>query len=64
MLDGVVIVKTHGYVLNSAEWGDSLYRPLTASQTEPNRLVSLVAIPYYVWDNRGLSTMRVWIPYR
>lgn len=24
--------------------------------------VQLVAIPYYAWGNRGISTMRVWVP--
>ncbi len=33
--------------------------PVTAGQPEP---LQLTLVPYYVWSNRGPSTMRVWIP--
>lgn len=64
LLDGVVVIKARGYAVDSASWGDALYRPLSAQKSTDRRPVSLVAIPYYAWDNRGLTAMRVWIPLR
>jgi DUF1680 family protein len=62
VLDGVVIVKGRGQAVDSAAWGDDLYRPLGAHSAVARRSIGLVAIPYYAWDNRGLTAMRVWIP--
>ena len=42
----------------------SAFRP-TASPAWPGpeaRAVTVTAIPYFQWDNRGPGTMRVWIP--
>lgn len=48
------------------ETDDALYRPLagpaTTPVTAPAQPVALTAIPYYVWGNRGMKSMRVWIP--
>ena len=35
---------------------------LTASGARPAQRVTLTAVPYFQWDNRGPGAMRVWIP--
>jgi DUF1680 family protein len=61
LLGGIVVLRAPGQVIAAAEWGDALYRPanLAAVSAAP---AELTAIPYYAWGNRGLKTMRVWIP--
>ena len=48
--------------LDSLPWDDQLYRPLAPLDGVTKRQVGLVAIPYFAWANRGLESMRVWIP--
>jgi DUF1680 family protein len=44
------------------EWAPGeLYRPLTAATPRP---ITLKAIPYYAWGNRGDTDMTVWLPVR
>ncbi len=43
----------------SPDWANSLYREISTQKPEP-AIIRL--IPYYAWDNRGLSEMTVWIP--
>lgn len=62
LLDGVVVIKARGYAVDTADWGDALYRRLEAPDNAARRPMELTAIPYYAWDNRGLTAMRVWIP--
>jgi DUF1680 family protein len=61
-LGGVTVLHADGFVLNPQTWGKDLYQPL-AAPLPPERLpVRLSAIPYYAWGNRGLKSMRVWVP--
>lgn len=55
VLSGNVILKLKGSKLVSSE---ELY------SEEPPRVeeVSITAIPYYTWGNRGVNQMRVWMP--
>jgi DUF1680 family protein len=55
-------VEANGYVVNSKSWANELYRPLSQSNDVEMNQVKLVALPYFVWGNRGLASMRVWIP--
>ncbi len=41
-----------------AEATDALYRPAPAAVTP----TQLVAVPYYIWANRGPNRMLVWLP--
>jgi DUF1680 family protein len=41
-----------------------LYRAGSGSRTAPTQEVTLVAIPYFRWANRGVRDMRVWLPIR
>ncbi|MCB8979926.1 MAG: glycoside hydrolase family 127 protein [Ardenticatenaceae bacterium] len=43
-------------------WGDALYRPLTDIPPTDAMPVMLTAIPYFAWGNRGMKSMRVWLP--
>lgn len=55
LLSGVRLLKVPGVRMRRT---DELY--LSAKpQTEP---VTITAIPYYAWGNRGLNEMRVWLP--
>ncbi len=62
LLGGVVRIEAGGKALNPAGWESSLYR--AAAQLEPleARPVTLAAVPYFAWGNRGLDTMRIWMP--
>ena len=63
-LGGMMAINVRGQVVDSAAWGDDLYRPLDGAAQTDEAAAHLVAIPYYAWDNRGLTAMRVWIPLR
>lgn len=64
LLGGVMTVKATGYQTDRSDWHE-LYRPLISRDENQSseQKVKLTAIPYYVWGNRGLKSMRVWIPY-
>lgn len=69
LLSGVMIVEGKGYQQDRSNWPDAsrgLYRPLILENENrhSDRKVKLTAIPYYAWGNRGLKSMRVWIPRR
>ncbi len=59
---GVMMVQASGYALEADEWRNRLYRRLSADGGPLRRPVTLSAIPYYAWANRGAEAMRVWIP--
>lgn len=61
LLGGVMLVEAQGLVEDAAAWGDDLYRPLGADSASRTSL-TLKAIPYYAWANRGPAGMRVWVP--
>jgi uncharacterized protein len=66
LLGGVVTLEATGYLRHrSGEPNHGLYRPMSpGDETQASdRKVKLTAIPYYAWGNRGLKSMRVWIPY-
>lgn len=67
LLGGVMSVEGTGYQIDRSTWQDHdrLYRPLILQNENRHseRRVKLTAIPYYAWGNRGLKSMRVWIPY-
>jgi DUF1680 family protein len=55
-------VEADGYVVSPEEWQYDLYRMADEVKVDNKHKVLLTAIPYYVWGNRGLNSMRVWIP--
>jgi DUF1680 family protein len=57
LLGGIVVLRGTGAALMDTDWEDTLYRPHPPA-TQP---ASIMAIPYYAWDNREPGPMRVWI---
>ncbi len=57
LLGGVVTIAGEGVTGDSTPWRGGLYRTISAP-----RHVAFQAIPYYAWDNREPSPMRVWLP--
>jgi DUF1680 family protein len=57
IFDGVVTAVANALALDLTDWDDLLYR----RQPPKMYLTTLKAIPYYLWCNRGASTMQVWI---
>jgi DUF1680 family protein len=65
LLGGVIALEGVGYQRDRSSWQENgLYRPLIQENGNqpPDRKMKLTAIPYYAWGNRGLKSMRVWIP--
>jgi DUF1680 family protein len=46
-------------VIKGGDWSQKLYREYRPQSTET---MKITLIPYYAWDNRGLSEMTVWLP--
>ncbi len=67
LLGGVMTLEGTGYQTDRSHWAEhGLYRPLTLGNGNGHvrQKLKLTAIPYYAWGNRGLKSMRVWIPHR
>ncbi len=65
LLGGVIALEGVGSQRDRSSWQENgLYRPLIQENGNqpPDRKMKLTAIPYYAWGNRGLKSMRVWIP--
>ncbi len=56
-----VAIEVSGQMLSST-WGEALYRPLHEQPQIEMHPVQLKAIPYFLWGNRGMESMRIWIP--
>jgi DUF1680 family protein len=58
LLGGIVVIEGEALSESSVEWGvQELYRPMQALK-QPQRMK---AIPYYLWGNRAIGEMCVWI---
>lgn len=62
LLGGLVVVEAAGLAEEMSAWHGALYRPLAGAVEAATRPVALKAIPYYAWGNRGMGSMRVWMP--
>ncbi|HLO28473.1 MAG TPA: beta-L-arabinofuranosidase domain-containing protein [Anaerolineales bacterium] len=65
LLGGLMTLEGVGYQRDRDGWPEQgLYRPLNPNNADQSshRKVKSTAIPYYAWGNRGLKSMRVWIP--
>jgi len=56
-----VAIQVTGQML-SPTWGEALYLPLDERPQTEARPVQLNAIPYFLWGNRGMKSMRIWVP--
>ncbi|OPZ92452.1 MAG: Non-reducing end beta-L-arabinofuranosidase [candidate division TA06 bacterium ADurb.Bin417] len=57
-LKGLVLLKGRGWRASRAGWEKRLYSD-RAPKLEP---APVIAVPYFVWDNRAAGPMRVWLP--
>jgi hypothetical protein len=62
LLGGIMTVEAAGCLADPEPWQGALYRPAGTPSTATGRPVRLTAVPYYAWANRGIGSMRVWIP--
>ena len=63
LLNGVVLVKGAGFVVEAASWEQRPYQdyePWSKSEMKP---VQITAVPYYAWANRGYDSMITAIPF-
>jgi len=60
ILEGIVIIKGKGKIVDSRIWESNLYLP--KEEVERNKKeVKFITIPYYAWANREKGPMTVWI---
>ena len=62
LLGGTVVIEADGEVRDTSAWAGTAWATLGEEPAAATRQVTLTAIPYYLWANRGPSSMRVWIP--
>ena len=59
LLNGTVVITADAERLTEEEWDGKLYRyGLSENRTVPYKIR---AIPYCLWNNRGIGEMLVWI---
>lgn len=58
LLEGVPVVKAEAERVRESEWNGELYK---ADVTESSTKQTVKFIPYYVWANRAVGEMAVWI---
>jgi uncharacterized protein len=58
LLGGITVIKGQGLLHPLDDWKNALYQPV---RTPGNKPLSVTAVPYCVWGNRGLGKMAVWI---
>jgi DUF1680 family protein len=57
LLGGITVIKAEGRLVDIASWGEGLYHTRSAAD-KPS---ALMAVPYYIWCNRGPNPMQVWL---
>jgi len=62
LLGGTVVIEADGEVRDTSAWAGTAWATLGEEPAAATRQVTLTAIPYYLWANRGPSAMRVWVP--
>ena len=55
--DDAVALEFSGYRRVAADWAERLYSP----SPSPQRAVTVKAVPYFLWGNRGFGEMLVWL---
>ncbi|WP_459967426.1 glycoside hydrolase family 127 protein [Paenibacillus sp. JCM 10914] len=58
LVSGAVVIEGQGFREKLEEWDDEALYRATTNEYAP---VSIKAIPYYLWGNRGENEMMVWI---
>jgi DUF1680 family protein len=60
ILEGIVIIKGKGKIVDSRVWESNLYLPKEVVERNKKE-VEFITIPYYAWANREKGPMTVWI---
>jgi DUF1680 family protein len=58
-LGGVTVLEGEAYEIAAGDWFGQLYR---VRKPTPRKNLKIKLIPYYAWNNRGISHMTVWLP--
>ena len=59
LLGGVTVISGQGRAVKPDDWSGKLYRPRHGP--DGGEVVTIKAIPYCVWGNRGQQKMKVWM---
>ena len=59
-----VLVTAAGLARDDSGWAGTGWAELSEQPSRTGRRVTLTAIPYHLWANRGPSVMRVFVPAR
>jgi hypothetical protein len=59
VLRDILVLTGTASVIKEGNWSQRLYREFRPQAPET---LAIRLIPYYAWDNRGLSEMTVWLP--
>jgi DUF1680 family protein len=57
LLGGITVVQADALTADAAAWGPSLYRTTPPAETRS----PILAVPYYIWCNRGANAMQLWL---
>ena len=57
LLGGNTVVQAHAHSADPATWGPALYRTSPPAEARS----PILAVPYYIWCNRGPNAMQVWL---
>ncbi len=57
LLGGITVIKAEGRLVDVSTWGEGLYHTKPAA----DKASPLMAVPYYIWCNRGPNPMQVWL---
>jgi uncharacterized protein len=58
----VVVINAHALARDDSPWATTGWAALGDQPPPSGRRVSVTAIPYHLWANRGPSSMRIFIP--
>jgi uncharacterized protein len=58
LFGGIVSLTAEARLVETDDWNGSLYR----TQPPASTAAKMIAIPYYIWSNRGAGRMTTWLP--
>ena len=57
LLGGISVLRSEARAADAAAWGPKLYRTKPPTETTS----PIMAVPYYIWCNRGPNAMQLWL---